>query len=121
MDITFDPADSDDERRQKIYDGQIVILSRTPATLALVTHARRLIEDAFPDGDPRHAHEVFSVAESVAKLVKLKPYFIHHPETRELLREVLLTYGCDPDKTYQDVPRIRSAFPANYLTTGIAY
>jgi hypothetical protein len=121
MDIAFDPTDSDDARRQKLYDGQIVILSRTPATLALVAHARRLIEEAFPHGDPRHAHEVYSVAESVAKLVKLKPYFIHHPETRELLRDVLLIYGCDPDKTYQDVPRIRSAFPANYLTTGIAY
>jgi hypothetical protein len=121
MDITFDPAYSDDERRQKIFDGEIVVLPRSPATLALVSHARQAIEEAFVTDDPRSAHKMFSVEESVARLVKLKPYFIHHPETRELLRKVLLSYGCDPEKTYQDVPRIRSAFPANYLTTGIAY
>jgi len=121
MDIIFDPRYTDSERRARIYDGEIVILSRTPATLALVAHACRLVEEAFAPVDPREAHRYYSVDETVAKLVKLKPYFIHHPETQMLLREALCAYGCDPDKTYQDVPRIRCAFPANYLTTGIAY
>jgi len=121
MDITFDPAYSDDERRQKVFGGEVVILPRSSETLSLVMHARKLIEEAFPTGDPRSAHKMFSVEESVAKLVKLKPYFIHHPDTRDFLRNLLLSYGCDGEKTYQDVPRIRSAFPANYLTTGIAY
>ena len=29
--------------------------------------------------------------------------------------------GCDPRQTFQDVPRLRVAYPADYLTTGIAY
>jgi hypothetical protein len=121
MDIAFDPQYADDERRSRIYGGQVIILSPSPSTFALVAHARRLVEEAFAPIDPRESHRYYSVDETVAKLVKLKPYFIHHPETQKLLRDVLLGYGCDPNVTYQDVPRIRCAFPANYLTTGIAY
>jgi hypothetical protein len=29
--------------------------------------------------------------------------------------------NCDPDKTYFDVPRLRTAFPGEYLSSGIAY
>jgi len=54
-------------------------------------------------------------------LSRLKPQFIHDPRTRFLLRDLLLGYGCNASNTYQDVPRLRAAYPASYLTTGIAY
>lgn len=121
MNLCFDPPYGDAQRREKIYSGEVIVLSATPETLNLVSHARRLIEDAFAPADPRRAQDAYSVDETVAKLTRLKPHFIHHAETRTLLRAVLLAYGCDPDETYQDVPRLRCAFPANYLSSGIAY
>jgi hypothetical protein len=51
----------------------------------------------------------------------LKPLFIHHPRSKELVMAVLCELGCDPIKTYFDVPRLRSSTSNDYLTTGIAY
>lgn len=54
-------------------------------------------------------------------LGKLKPSFIHHSESKRHLQNVLEDLGCDPAKTYFDVPRMRSSTSDNYLTTGIAF
>jgi hypothetical protein len=54
-------------------------------------------------------------------LGKLKPHFIHHPESKKHLKGLLAEMGADPEKTYFDVPKMRSSTSDNYLTTGIAY
>jgi len=38
-----------------------------------------------------------------------------------LIQKMLTERGCDLDKTYFDVPRLRTAFPEDYLSSGIAY
>src|SRR5580704_15582072 len=119
--VFYDPQRSDEAWRQMIYDGGIIILSPPSEMLALVEHTRGMIEDAFAPLDPQRAHEQLAVEQCVEILSKLKPSYIHHPRTKELIRAVLSSFGCSRDKTYQDVPRLRCAFPKNYLTTGIAY
>src|SRR4029450_7244560 len=54
-------------------------------------------------------------------LADLKPRFIHHPESKRLIIEMLIDLGCDPEKVYFDVPRMRTSTAQGYLTTGIAY
>jgi hypothetical protein len=119
--VFYDPQRSDEAWRQMIYDGGIIILSPPSEMLALVEHTRGMIEDAFAPLDPQQAHQRLTVEHCVEILSKLKPSYIHHPRTKELIREVLSSFGCSREKTYQDVPRLRCAFPKNYLTTGIAY
>jgi Phytanoyl-CoA dioxygenase (PhyH) len=119
--VFYDPQRSDEAWRQMIYDGGIIILSPPSEMLALVEHTRGMIEDAFAPLDPQRAHERLTVEHCVEILSKLKPGYIHHPRTKELIREVLGSFGCSQEKTYQDVPRLRCAFPKRYLTTGIAY
>jgi hypothetical protein len=80
-----------------------------------------MIEDAFAPLDPQRAHEKLAVERCVEILTVLKPSYIHHPRTKELIQAVLDGFGCSAEKTYQDVPRLRCAFPKDYLTTGIAY
>jgi hypothetical protein len=120
-DVIFDPPRNDEAWRKRIYDGDIIILAPTPEMLALVEHTRSMIEAAFAPVDPRRAHESLAVERCVEILSVLKPSFIHHPRTKELIQLVLRSFGCSPEKTYQDVPRLRCAFPKDYLTTGIAY
>ncbi len=120
MDISFDFSTCEGERRARTYAGALTILPPTEASLALVSHARHLIEEAFGP-NPIQAQLACPAEEAALRLSRLKPHFIHHPITRELLSKLLLAYGCDPKRTYQDVPRIRSAFPSKYLSTGIAY
>src|SRR5258708_16875877 len=116
-----DPPRNDEAWRNMIYGGNIIILSPTPEMLALVEHTRGMIEDAFAPLDPQRAHERLTVERCVEILTKLKPSYIHHPNTKELIRRALGAFGCSLEKTYQDVPRLRCAFPRDYLTTGIAY
>ena len=119
--VYCDPQVTDLTRRQQLYDGQLFVYSPRPNSIALCEFARALIEEAFNGMDPRVAQDKLSVEEYAAILGQLKPSFIHHPNSKELLRKLLDEMGCDREKTYFDVPRMRSSTSGGYLTTGIAY
>jgi hypothetical protein len=119
--VYYDTAMSDDERRDRLYRGDLFVYSPTPATEALCRHAREMVEQAFAPNDPRTIHRNLPVEQCVEVLAKVKPGFIHHPRCKELIPQVLHELGCDLNKTYFDVPRLRSAMPEDYLTSGIAY
>jgi hypothetical protein len=121
MDILFDTKMSDDDRRKKLYSGSLFVNSPSPYALKLCLLAKEMIEEAFHPLDPLTLHEYMPVEECVEKLAVLKPKFIHHPKSKEYIQGMLLESGCDPDKTYFDVPRLRTAFPGDYLKSGIAY
>jgi len=121
MHISFNPGGGDEDRRIRAYGGELTVLSPNPASLALVQFARNLIEASFAPRHPQHSHEELEVTESVEILARLKPQFIHHSRTKDLLQRLLVEVGCDPHRTFQDVPRLRVAYPADYLTTGLAY
>jgi len=53
--VFFDPNVSDDLRRKMIYEGQLVVCSPTPGSLALCEFAREMSEKAFAPLDPREA------------------------------------------------------------------
>jgi hypothetical protein len=119
--VRFEARIDDDVRRAALYSGDIFVYAPTSATLRLCAFARDLVEKAFAPHDPRRIHEFLSTEQCVAVLAELKPHFIHHPRSKELLAEILRDFGCDVDKTYFDVPRLRSAMPHDYLSAGIAY
>lgn len=112
---------SDDVRRQQLYDGQLFVYSTRASILGLVNFAKSMIEDAFGGLDPRTAQKNMEVERYADLLGKLKPAFIHHPESKRHLKAILDDLGCDSEKTYFDVPRMRSSTSDNYLTTGIAF
>ncbi len=117
LDAPFD----DDERRKRLYEGQILVYPPRPSSLALCAFARGLIEEAFAPLDPRKAQHDLEVGRYAEILNGLKPAFIHHPESKRHVRAMLSDFGCDATKTYFDVPRMRSSTSDGYLTTGIAY
>jgi hypothetical protein len=117
IDATFD----DEARRSRLYAGEIITYSAQPAVRAFSAFARELIEQEFAPLDARTAQHQMSVEQFAERLNRLKPSFIHHPESKRHVRAVLTELGCDPDKTYFDVPRLRSSTSDGYLTTGIAY
>jgi hypothetical protein len=82
---------------------------------------RELIEEAFDDIDPELAQNCLPVEQYIEILSTLKPRFIHHPRSKECLRAILESRGCDLDQTYFDVPRLRTSTSDGYLTKGIAY
>ncbi|MGH7367273.1 MAG: hypothetical protein ACREK9_12770 [Candidatus Rokuibacteriota bacterium] len=122
MNSVFIDSPSDDAiRRQRLYEGQILVFSPRPSSVALCDFAREMAEQAFKPLDPRDAQHRLPVEQYVAILAELKPLFIHHPRSKELLRALLDDFGCDLASTYFDVPRLRTATHGGYLTAGIAY
>jgi hypothetical protein len=119
--INFEAPVTDDERRSQLYNGQLFVYSATPSARALVDLAQRMIREAFGDLDPVKAQYLMPVDSYAALLAELKPRFIHHPDAKTHIRGILRETGCDLDKTYFDVPRLRTATSDDYLTTGIAY
>jgi len=111
----------DDIRRRRLYDGQLFVYSANASTAALCQFAREMTEEAFAPFDPRDAQHHLPLEKFVAILTELKPRFINHPNSKRLVQEILIEAGCDPDKTYFDVPRLRTATSENYLSSGIAY
>jgi hypothetical protein len=87
--VFFDSMD-DDAKRRDLYRGDLFVFSPRPATLALVEHAREMIEDAFAGKDPRTA----------------------------LIQAMLADLGCEPEATYFDVPRLRTMTNGDYLKAG---
>lgn len=112
---------SDDERRARLYAGDLFTYAPRASTVALCDFARELACEAFAPHDPELAQHVLPVERYAAILAELKPRFIHHPESKRLIRELLLDFDCDPALTYFDVPRLRTSTSNGYLTTGIAY
>jgi hypothetical protein len=83
--------------------------------------AKRLLSEAFLPHDPRTVDRHLSKEECARVLAQLKPAFIHHPECKRLLPELIGSIGANLEAEYFDVPRLRSAYPNTYLTSGIAY
>jgi len=118
--LYVDRTVSDDCRRRSLYDGDLYTHSTNPGAEGLCGLARELSERAFAPHDPEVAQESMGVEDYVAVLAELKPAFIHHPDAKAHIRDMLDALGCDLDKTYFDVPRLRTMAHGDYLKAGLA-
>lgn len=121
MNIFFDSKLSDDARRMELYRGSIFVHSPSPSALKLCGLAQKLLEESFNPFEPLNVHRHISPERSAEILAEMKPKFIHHPQSKVHIQGILSEMGCDLSQTYFDVPRIRTAFPGDYLKSGIAY
>jgi hypothetical protein len=121
VNIFIDSKISDDERRKQLYQGAVFSHAPCANAVKLCELARELIEDAFAQLDPREVQDAMPPEQTAEILSVLKPKFIHHPKAKENIQGMLAELGCNLEKTYFDVPRLRTAFPGTYLKSGIAY
>ncbi len=121
MNIFIDSKISDNERRRELYRGSIFFHAPSASAVKLCELARELADEMFNPIDPRKIQHAMAAEQAAEMLSVLKPKFIHHPKAKEYIGGMLAELGCDLEKTYFDVPRLRTAFPGEYLKSGIAY
>ncbi len=119
--IYIDPAISEEQRRHRLYAGDLFAFSAGDSATKLAELARELSEAAFAPYDPTVAQEHMPPEQYVGILAELKPKFIHHPRAKELIAGMLSELGADIDRTYFDVPRLRTMAHGEYLNAGLAY
>jgi hypothetical protein len=113
---------NDDERRSRIFDGAFFLYSAPAPSTGIVTWARQLIDEAFAETpDPRRAHLTLTAEAFAAVAGPLKSRFTNDVKTKRMCQELIAGLGCDPEKTYFDLPRLRVAPPGDYLTAGVSY
>jgi hypothetical protein len=116
--VYFDSTMSDEERRRRLYGGDLFVYSPTPHSLELCAFAREMAEEAFAPHFPPDAQHHLAGQEYVDVLAKLKPTFINHPRSKELVAGLLADLGADLKQTYLDVPRLRT-MTSEYLNAGL--
>ncbi|MGI5215004.1 hypothetical protein [Plantactinospora sp. CA-290183] len=116
--VYFDSPMSDDERRERLFAGDIFVYSPTPHSMALVAFAREMAETAFAPHFPPDAQHHLAGPDYVRVLADLKPTFINHARSAELVRGLLADLGAEPGQTYFDVPRLRT-MTSDYLNAGL--
>jgi hypothetical protein len=119
--VFFDHECSAAERRAQLYEGDLFVYSPRQSSSEFCRFAREMIEDHFKSDDPEHIQHEMPVDQYVDVLKALKPKFINHVKSKKHVAKVLEEFGFDSEKTYFDVPRLRSSTSDGYLTTGIAY
>jgi hypothetical protein len=119
--VHYDSQLADAERRARLYAGDLFVYQPTVSSRALVAFAAEMLQQSFAPLEPQAAQFELPVERYAQILASLKPAFIHHPECKRLLAALLAELGCDLERTYFDVPRLRSVTSGGYLTTGIAY
>lgn len=106
LSLSIDTSSLDDERRRRVFEGELFVLSQNPGVRAMVDFARDLVDEAFAPLEPRHAARLVSAARHAAVLGDLGPRFTHHRRSKSLVREILDASACDLDRTYFSPPTV---------------
>jgi hypothetical protein len=116
--LYYDSAMPDDERRQRLFGGDLFVYSPTPRSLELVAFAREMAETALAPHYPPDAQHHMEKQAYVDVLAGLKPTFINHARSKELVAGILADLDIDLDEAYLDVPRLRT-MTSEYLNAGL--
>ena len=119
--IVVDSGVDDRARRRSLYDGALFFYTERDAVRAFCDFAWEMIVEAFDPLDPEQAQEQMAVEDFVGIIGPLKTRFTNGDSTKDRLRDLLEDFGCDPSKTYFDVPKLRIVSHSNYLTAGVGY
>lgn len=111
----------DAERRELLYEGELLFFSRRQSTEDLCNYAKQLASEALAPLDPETAQFQLDVPSFIQRVGPLKTKFTNCQHTKELIRAILADFDCDLEATYFDVPRLRVVPSDGYLTAGVSY
>jgi hypothetical protein len=99
--LLTNPAIHSDELRQRLYSGDLVILTGLSALQEFVGYVRAELTELLAPHDPEHAHEYVEPAEMAKILGAWKPRWIHAERSRALVRAIIAEAGFEPDDRHR--------------------
>ncbi|MCY7332471.1 MAG: hypothetical protein LH649_07380 [Pseudanabaena sp. CAN_BIN31] len=121
IDIILNQKLTDENRRKRIYAGDIFLMSSLVSCSKLCNYAIEVLREKFQAQDPQTAFLNLPVQEFVKIVEKTKNQFTNSLRSKELIREFLIEMDSDPLEYCFDVPRIRVVPNYAYLHAGVSY
>lgn len=121
MSVFVDPGFLAPQLRERMYRGDVVVLTNLPSVRRFADFTLEQLSELFSPHDPEHAHEYIDKATMASLLGEWKPRFIHDSTSKTLVRAIIREAGFSEEGTHYDLPKPRTSFPLGHLTTGIAY
>ena len=121
MTVYVDLDLSPEALREKLYGGDLVVLTQLKAVRDFVEYTRRELAELFQPHDPQHAHEHFEPEQMAKMLGVWKPRFIHAESSRKHICSIIKEAGFPAERTHYDLPKPRTSFPRGHLNTGVAF
>jgi len=118
--VYVDAAIGDDLRRERLFAGELYAYSANAGSAGLCQVARDMSEEAFAPHDPPVAQDSMTAEDYAKILADLKPRFIHDPRCKTFIADMLGELGCDLERTYFDVPRLRTMAHGEFMKVGLA-
>ncbi len=86
VNVHIDPSFDDEERRRRLFGGDVIVYTHVPEIAAFAEFTRSMITEVFAPHEPTAVHESRTSEELAEILIDFKPKFIHHPESIEHVR-----------------------------------
>src|ERR1700733_5864341 len=100
MTLFVDPARSAPCLRQRIYQGDLIILTKLPSVSAFVDYTREQLAQLFSPYDPERVHEYIDKSEMAKMLGSWKPRFMHASASKELVGRIIREAGFCAEGTH---------------------
>lgn len=109
------------QRRSLIFEGDLLQYGANSSTMRLADHAISMMMKELAPYDPEKAQFNLPVKSFIERVGALKSGFTNDLTTKLLVRDILISFGCDLEDTYFDVPRLRVVPHGDYLSSGVSY
>jgi hypothetical protein len=109
------------QRRTLIFEGNLLQYGATSSTKQLADHAISMMTRELAPYEPEKAQFDLPVESFIKRVGALKSGFTNDLTTKMLVRNILISFGCDLEDTYFDVPRLRVVPHGDYLSSGVSY
>lgn len=93
VNVHIDPSFDDEERRHRLFSGDVIVYSKVAEVADFAAFARRLVTDALAPHEPTNVHTRRSPEALADLLIDFKPQFIHHPESIGHVRRTITALG----------------------------
>ncbi len=109
---------ADGDRRESLFDGNLVVYAPRPSTLALIDLAHSTIEQML-GANPQWAQQRMSETEFAILFSGAERNFSHRHIAMELVSRVVIDFGCDAETTFINPPSLTAITGHGFLPHGL--
>lgn len=119
INVPMDSDLSDDQRRRRLFSGDLFVYTPRPSSLAVRDAGRRILEQAMGE-QPRLTQQLSSEPEFMSSFHAAAAAYAQRSEVMERICELICDLGCDPSSTFVGGLSLIALTGNGFLPYGVA-